>query len=127
MIDKMIRHEINKVKLTLSRLNGMWSFTGEELDWRVEFFLKVDAPKEWEALLLAVRAYGCLAARVGEVVELHGEPPAEWSRLFKDAGQALMFNLPECLHAYDMKLFNKECSETFMLGYRGAPLPSLPV
>ena len=118
-------HEIDKVKLIMERLAGRWSFTGQELDWRVTLALDVNPCDAAPYLLSMVKAYGMLAAAAGDAAAIW-VMPADWDRMFKHCGQMLMFELPKSLESRDFKLFDCANRKAFMIGYGAIPSPSLP-
>lgn len=111
--------QLDKVKLTLNRLNDMWSFTGKPLTWEVPTLLRLEPVDRIDALSCAIRAYGCLS-RCALDVEL----PSEWERLFKHVGQELLFTLPEKLPDRLTVDFDYVISTSFMNGWRGHTRPS---
>lgn len=119
--------KIEQVKLTMSRLNGMWSFTGEPLCWEVDVLLQQRPSNPSVAMLFALRAYGCLASRAQLVTTYKGKVPnEEWERLYADAGQALMFDLPMFLESGDRNYFDKLSNEYLIKGinWGNPPIPS---
>lgn len=118
---------LEQVKLTLSRLNDMWSFTGRKLSWRVDAILRPMPYSDLYQLLQGVTAYGCLAALAGEAKEYYGNPPDEWTRLFNYIGSELLFDLPSGLSLTDQRAFEKAYSKSFMQGYKTATLSPSPL
>lgn len=119
-----MRGELDKVRLTLSRLNDMWSFTGNPLSYQVDLFLRVRPADDCENILYAIRGYGCLASAAGHYIEQGVNPSDEWSRLFRECGQRLMFDLPDELRKLDRIKFEKNVSQCFVFGYKGGESPS---
>lgn len=120
-----MREDIKRVRLILSRLNDMWSFTGHPLSYQVDLLLRVEPEDNWENLLYAIRGYGCLARLAGEHIEQGVNPPDEWTRLFGQCGQALMFDLPDNLKHFDKRKFEKAYAKSFMFGFKtGGDSPS---
>ena len=119
-------HEIDKVKLIMERLAGRWSFTGQELDWRVTMALDVPRCDALPYLLSLVRAYGALSAATADAAAIF-EVPDDWDRMFKHVGQQLMFELPERLKTFEIKRYNKSSRQAFLNGYGTIPSPSLPL
>lgn len=120
-----MREDIKKIRLTLSRLNNMWSFTGHPLSYQVDLLLRIEPEDDWENLTYAIRGYGCLARLAGEHIELGINPPDEWTRLFAGCGQRLMFDLPDSLKRFDRRKFEKQAAKSFMFGFKtGGDSPS---
>lgn len=120
-----IHGELDKIRLTLSRLNDMWSFTGTQLSYQVDLLLHLKPEDDWENILYAVRGYAALAAVAGKCIEQGVQPGSEWTRLFSECGQRLMFDLPDTLKLFDRRKFNKQCSKAFVFGFMtGGDFPS---
>jgi hypothetical protein len=120
-----MRRELDRVRLTLSRLSDMWLFTHHPLSYQVDLMLRVVPKDDWENIIYAIRGYGCLARIAGDAIESGVQPPAEWSRLFGECGQRLMFDLPDNLKLFDKRKFNKEYQKAFMFGFNtGGDSPS---
>lgn len=122
----MHRARLEQCKLTLSRLNGLWSFTGQVLDHEVERYLLPTGHLPVDALLLAVSAYGCLTRAVGEAVESGWVVPAEWNWLYAGVGQALLFDIPATLSNSESKAFESLYMKSFVEGFKGGESPSSP-
>ena len=111
---------VERNKLTLSRLNGMWSFTGQPLSYKVDIYLqRQNSNRELDILLQAVRAYGNLAGCAGKQQEDGWVIPAEWDRLFREAGQQIMFKLSSQFGELDKRKFLVDSSKVFVLGWQG--------
>ena len=120
-----MREDIKRIRLTLSRLNDMWSFTNHPLSYQVDLLLRIEPEHPVENLVYAVRGYGCLARLAGNYIEQGVNPPDEWTRLFSQCGQRLMFDLPENLKYFDRRSFEKQAAKAFMLGFNtGGDSPS---
>lgn len=113
-----MREDIKRVRLILSRLNDMWSFTGHPLSYQVDMLLRIEPVDPVENLVYAIRGYGCLARLAGNHIEDGVNPPAEWTRLFSDCGQRLIFDLPESLRYFDKRKFQKQAAKAFMFGFK---------
>jgi len=120
-----MRKELHQAKLTLSRLNDLWSFTGKEMTYKVPLLLRLDPDDPVEALLCVVTAYGCVAAHAGLAIEDGIKPDETWDRLFKQVGQAVMFDLPSSLKYFQKKEFEKKSARAFTIGW-GEDSPSPP-
>lgn len=118
---------LEAVKLSLSRLNDMWSFTGSKLSWRIDVLLRPIPYNDLYLLLQGVTAYGCLSAVAGEALETHGSLPPHWLRIFNNAGSELLFDLPESLNLRDQKAFAKKYSKAFVEGWQAAGLSPSPL
>jgi len=123
----MINNDLQQIRLTLQRLNGMWNFTQHPQSYKVDLLLRVTPTDDWENLIYVVRGYGCVARIAGDAIELGEQPPAEWTRLFAQCGQRLMFDLPEQLKLFDRRKFEKHAAKAFMFGFNcGGDSPSPP-
>lgn len=123
----MINNDLQQIRLTLQRLNGMWNFTQHPQSYKVDLLLRVTPTDDWENLIYVVRGYGCVARIAGDAIELGEQPPAEWTRLFAQCGQRLMFDLPEQLKLFDRRKFEKQAAKAFTFGFNcGGDSPSPP-
>ena len=121
-----MREDISQIRLTLSRLNGMWSFTAHPLSYQVDLLLRIEPTDPVENLVYAIRGYGCLARLAGNYIESGVNPTAEWNRLFAQCGQRLMFDLPESLKYFDKRRFQKQAANAFMFGFKTGGTPPPP-
>lgn len=120
-----INKELQQVRLTLSRLNSMWSFTQSDMTYQVDMLLRISPEDDVENILYAIRGYACLSAAAGYHIEQGVNPPDEWTRLFSQCGQRLMFDLPENLKYFDRRRFEKQAAKNFMHGFNTCtPSPS---
>jgi hypothetical protein len=123
----MINYDLQQIRLILSRLNGMWNFTQHPQSYKVDLLLRVTPTDDWENLIYVVRGYGCVARIAGDAIEQGKQPPDEWSRLFAQCGQRLMFDLPEQLKLLDRRKFEKQAAKAFTFGFNcGGDSPSPP-
>lgn len=121
----MIKKDLQQIRLTLSRLNSMWSFTQSDMTYQVDMLLRISPEDDVENILYAIRGYGCLSAAAGYYIEQGINPPDEWTRLFSQCGQRLMFDLPENLKYFDRRRFQKQAAKNFMRGFNTCtPSPS---
>lgn len=120
-----MREELDRVRLILSRLGDMWLFTKHPQMHQVDLMLRIKPVDDWENILYAINGYACLARVAGDAIESGVQPPAEWSRLFEQCGQRLMFDLPDNLKVFDRKKFDKQYQKAFMFGFMSAT-PSPP-
>ena len=120
-----MNEELKRIRLILSRLNGMWSFTNHPLSYQVDMLLRIEPEDDVENLIYAIRGYGCLARLAGNYIEQGVNPPDEWTRLFSQCGQRLMFDLPESLKYFERRKFEKQAANAFMFGFKtGGDSPS---
>ena len=120
-----MREELKRIRLILSRLNGMWSFTGHPLSYQVDLLLRIEPEDRVENIVYAIRGYGCLSRLAGEHIEQGINPPTEWDRLFAQCGQRLMFDLPDSLKYFERRKFEKQAANAFMFGFKtGGDSPS---
>lgn len=121
----MIKKELEQIRLTLTRLNDMWSFTQSPLTYQVNMLLRISPEDNVENILYAIRGYGSLAAAASYHIGEGINPPDEWTRLFSQCGQRLMFDLPEYLKYFERKQFTKQAAKNFMVGFKSCtPSPS---
>jgi hypothetical protein len=121
----MIKKDLQQIRLTLSRLNDMWSFSQSPMTYQVDMLLRITPDDDVENILYAIRGYGCLSAAAGYHIEQGVNPPDEWTRLFSQCGQRLMFDLPENLKYFDRLKFQKQAAKNFMHGFNTCtPSPS---
>ena len=121
----MIDYNLQQIRLTLQRLNDMWSFAETPMTYQVNMLLRITPTEPVENILYAIRGYGCLSAAAGYHIEQGINPPDEWTRLFKQCGQRLMFDLPENLKYFDRRRFEKQAAKNFMVGFNTCtPSPS---
>lgn len=120
-----MREDLSQIRLTLSRLNSMWSFTAHPLSYQVDLLLRLEPADPVENLVYAIRGYGCLARLAGNYIEQGVNPPDEWTRLFAQCGQRLMFELPDSLKYFERRRFQKQAANAFMFGFKtGGDSPS---
>ena len=120
-----INKELQQVRLTLSRLNSMWSFTDSPMTYQVDMLLRISPEDDVENILYAIRGYACLSAAAGYHIEQGINPPDEWTRLFSQCGQRLMFDLPDNLKYFDRRRFERQAAKNFMHGFNTCtPSPS---
>jgi len=120
-----MREELDRVRLILSRLGDMWLFTYHPLSYQVDLMLRLKPEDDWENIVYAIRGYGCIARIAGDAIEQGVEPPDEWTRLFAQCGQRLMFDLPDNLKRFDRRKFDKQYQKAFMFGFMtGGDSPS---
>lgn len=122
-----MRKDLQQIRLILSRLNGMWSFANNPMSYQVDMLLRLEPADPVENLVYAIRGYGCLARLAGNYIEQGVNPPDEWTRLFGQCGQHLMFDLPDSLKYFERREFNKQAAKAFMFGFEcGGDSPSSP-
>lgn len=114
---------VDQIALTLSRLNGIWSPSGQPLCWQIDIYLRPMPLTDVGRLLQCVTAYGCLARHAGEY-----KLSSEWIRLFNDIGQALIFDMPESLLLFERREFESLYGKAFVEGFScvAPPPPSPP-
>ena len=115
-----------QTRLMISRLNGIWSPTGQPLCWQVDVYLRPMPLDDVGLLLQAVTAYGCLAYHAGAYAEDYGALPAEWTGKFNWVGEELFFALPEGLKVFEQREFAKLYSKAFVEGFNVDPPPPPP-
>ena len=111
--------EVEQQKLVLGRLNSWWSFTGSELSWRLPLYLRESHRDPLQYLLHGVKCYANLGSAAGRQMESGWVIPEEWDRLYKIAGQKLLFELSSHLSERQRRKFIVDSSKSFVLGWMG--------
>ena len=118
-----MQHDIDKVALTLHRLNNMWSFTGKRISYAADNYAKIIHSDPVDRLLDLVYAYAAITKNVTHYSEHGVQVPDEWSRLWGNVGQDIFFTLPEMLKKFHSKKFDKLYKKVFVKAWRESPLP----
>ena len=127
MIKESIQHQIDKVALTLHRLNNMWSFTGKRISFAADNYLHLHNAHELDRLFDLVCAYAAITKAVTHLTQQGYIIPDEWDRLYSNIGQSIFFTLPEALHKTKQRKFERAYRNFFAKAWRESPLPSLSV
>lgn len=120
-----IQHEIDKVALTLHRLNNMWSFTGKQLAYAADNYLHLHRAEPLDRIYDLVYAYAAVTKSVTHLTERGMIIPDEWNRLFGNVGQSILFTLPELLNKKLERDFDKAYAKYFVKAWGESPLPCL--
>ena len=120
-----MQHDIDKVALTLHRLNNMWSFTGKRISFAADNYLQIRTANPVDRLLDLVYAYAAVTKAVTHLTEQGLIIPDEWDRMYRNIGQSIFFTLPEQLKKFDYKKFDNAYANYFSKAWRESPLPSL--
>lgn len=125
----MHTQRLDEAQLLLARLNDCWSFTGNKLSSEVERFLLPTGHPQLHSLLLTVSAYGCLTRAACDACEIGYTISDDWNWIFRNVGQAIMFDIPSTLTKFEHKQFSKLYGKAFAEGFgRGeSPPPPPPV
>ena len=125
MVNENIQHEIDKVALTLHRLNNLWSFTGKRISFAADNYLHLHKAHELDRLFDLVYAYTAVTKAVTHLTEQGLIIPDEWDRMYRNIGQSIFFTLPELLHKTKQRKFESGYKSFFAKAWRESPLPSL--
>lgn len=125
MIKLTIDDHIDRAALTLSRLNNMWSFTGKQLSYACDNYLRPTIGQPEERIDNLLSAYAALTKAVAYHTEIGYSIPPFWDRMFANVGQAIVYGLPERLHKKKEKAFYKNLQRGFALAWGESPLPPL--
>lgn len=123
MIKLTIDDHLDRAALTLSRLNNMWSFTGKQLSFCTDNYLRPRLGEPEDRLDNLLRAYSCLTKAAAFYIEQGYIIPDFWNSTFAKVGQAIIFELPERLHKKKEKAFYKKLQKGFSLAWGESPLP----
>lgn len=123
--DDKLEHEIDKVALTMSRLNNMWSFTGSQLSYACDNYMRpyrlAEEPEDRIDCLL--QAYAALTKSVTFLTSQGYDIPDFWDRMFAKLGQDIIYTLPQLLHPKKEKRFDKNLLKRFTLAWGESPSP----
>lgn len=123
-----ITHEIDKVALTLHRLNNMWSFTGSQLSYACDNYLRpLKQGTEEEKIDALLDAYASLARTTIFYTSQGYILPTFWDKMFGEVGQQIVCRLPELLHPKKEKAFYNNLQKRFTRTWTLSPLPREPV
>ena len=125
MIKENIQYQIDKVALTLHRLNNMWSFTGKRISYAADNYLHLHKAHELDRLFDLVYAYAAMTKAVTHLTQQGYIIPDEWNRLYGNVGQSIFFSLPEALHKTKQRKFESGYNKYFAKAWGESPLPSL--
>ena len=121
-----LEHRIEQVALIMHRLNNMWSFTGTQLSYACDNYMRPrDLATLEERVHCLVQAYAALTKSVTLYTSQGYVLPAFWDSTFGKLGQDIIFTLPEMLHVKKEKAFYKNLTKTFTLAWGESP--SLPL
>ena len=119
-----LEQRIEQVALIMHRLNNMWSFTGTQLSYACDNYMR---PRQLatleERVYILVQAYAALTKSVTLYTSQGYVLPDFWDRTFGKLGQDVVFTLPEMLHPRKEKSFYKNLQRGFTLAWGESPLP----
>lgn len=123
MIKLTIDDHIDRAALTLSRLNNMWSFTGKQISYACDNYLRPSIGDPEDRVNNLLCAYASLTKAVAYYSEIgYGIPPF-WDKTFAKLGQEIVFHLPERLHKKKEKAFFANLQKTFTRAWESSPSP----
>lgn len=125
MIKLTIDDYIDRAALTLSRLNNMWSFTGKQLSYACDNYLRPTIGEPDERIDNLLSAYAALTKAVAHYTEIGYSIPPFWDSTFAKVGQEIIFSLPERLHKKKEKAFYKKLTRAYTHAWGESPLPPL--
>ena len=121
-----IEQRIEQVALIMHRLNNMWSFTGTQLSYACDNYMRPrDLATLEERVHCLVQAYAALTKCVTLYTSQGYVLPQFWDETFGKLGQDVIFTLPEMLHPAKEKRFYNNLIKTFTLAWGESP--SLPL
>lgn len=123
MIKITIEDELDRAALLLSRLNNMWSFTGTQLSYACDNYLRPRMGEPEERLDALLKAYAALTKTVTFYTGQGYDLPEFWDRTFAKVGDHIVFVLPTMLHRTKEKAFYKNLQRGFALAWGESPLP----
>lgn len=121
-----LENKIEQAALIMHRLNNMWSFTGTQLSYAADNYLR---PRELadveERLTCLLQAYSALTKSVTFYLSQGYDLPAFWNNTFAKLGQDVVYTLPGMLHPKKEKAFYKNLQRAFSHAWGESPLPPL--
>jgi len=121
-----LENKIDEVALIMHRLNNMWSFTGAQLSYACDNYLR---PRQLatleERVEILLQAYAALTKGVTFYTSQGYILPEFWDSTFAKLGQDIVFTLPELMHPKKEKAFYKNLQSHFSHAWGESPLPPL--
>ena len=121
-----LESKVEQVALIMHRLNNMWSFTGTQLSYACDNYMR---PRQLatieERIELLLQAYAALTKSVTFYTSQGYELPLFWDETFGKLGQDIVYTLPELMHPKKEKAYYKNLQRGFALAWGESPLPPL--
>jgi hypothetical protein len=121
-----LENKVEQVALIMHRLNNMWSFTGSQLSYACDNYMR---PRQLatieERIELLLQAYAALTKSVTFYTSQGYELPLFWDETFGKLGQDIVYTLPELMHPKKEKAYYKNLQRGFALAWGESPLPPL--
>lgn len=122
-----LENKVDEVALIMHRLNNMWSFTGTQLSYACDNYMR---PRQLasveERVDILLQAYAALAKAVTFYTSQGYDLPLFWDSTFAKLGQDIVYTLPEMLHPRKEKAFYKNLQKGFAHAWGESPLPPSP-
>lgn len=119
-----LENKVDEVALIMHRLNNMWSFTGAQLSYACDNYMR---PRQLatleERVELLLQAYAALTKSVTFYTSQGYILPEFWDSTFAKLGQDIVFTLPEMMHVKKEKAFYKNLQKGFAHAWGESPLP----
>ena len=119
-----LENKVEQVALIMHRLNNMWSFTGTQLSYACDNYMR---PRQLatieERIELLLQAYAALTKSVTFYTSQGYELPLFWDETFGKLGQDIVYTLPELMHPKKEKAYYKNLQRGFALAWGESPLP----
>lgn len=119
-----LENKVDEVALIMHRLNNMWSFTGSQLSFAADNYMR---PRQLatleERVDILLQAYAALTRCVTFYLSQGYVLPAFWDSTFAKLGQDIVYTLPEMMHVKKEKAFYKKLQSAFSHAWGESPLP----
>ena len=119
-----LENKVDQVELIMHRLNNMWSFTGSQLSYACDNYMR---PRQLatleERVDILLQAYAALTRSVTFYLSQGYVLPAFWDSTFAKLGQDIVYTLPEMMHPKKEKAFYKNLQSLFSHAWGESPLP----
>jgi hypothetical protein len=121
-----LESKVEQVALIMHRLNNMWSFTGKQLSYACDNYMRPQSLADIdERVEILLQAYAALTKSVTFYTSQGYELPLFWDKTFAQLGQDIVFTLPELMHPKKEKAYYKNLQRGFALAWGESPLPPL--
>jgi hypothetical protein len=119
-----LENKAEQVALIMHRLNNMWSFTGSQLSYACDNYMRPQGLADIdERVHILLQAYAALTKSVTFYLSQGYELPLFWDSTFAKLGQDIVYTLPEMLHVKKEKAFYKNLQRGFAHAWGESPLP----
>jgi hypothetical protein len=119
-----LESKVEQVALIMHRLNNMWSFTGKQLSYACDNYMRPQSLADIdERVEILLQAYAALTKSVTFYTSQGYELPLFWDKTFAQLGQDIVFTLPELMHPKKEKAYYKNLQSLFSHAWGESPLP----